>query len=118
MNRQLITYKSLLPVQTNPATSEDARLLGDGYDFQVQVDSHFYLAEIKGVRSTYGSIRLTENEFKKADEYKDDYVLAVISNLYEIPKITTIFNPINNFSFQKQVLNQQQVTYNSKTINW
>jgi len=23
MNRQLITYKSLLPVQTNPATSDD-----------------------------------------------------------------------------------------------
>ena len=45
---------------------EDARLLGDGYDFQIQVNSRFILAEVKGLRSNYGSIRLTENEFLKA----------------------------------------------------
>ncbi len=36
---------------------EDARLFGDGYDFQIQIDSRFVLAEVKGLRSSYGSIR-------------------------------------------------------------
>lgn len=29
---------------------EDARLLGDGYDFQINVKNTYYLAEIKGIR--------------------------------------------------------------------
>ena len=44
---------------------EDARLFGDGYDFQIQIDSRFVLTEIKGVRSKSGSFRFTENEFLK-----------------------------------------------------
>src|SRR3989304_6217597 len=64
----------------------DARLFGDGYDFQIQIDSRFVLTETKGIRSTYGSVRLTENEYSKAQEYKDDYGLVVVSNLGVLPK--------------------------------
>ena len=45
---------------------EDARLLGDGYDFQITVQPKFYLAEVKGLRSSNDSVRITENEFNKA----------------------------------------------------
>jgi hypothetical protein len=40
---------------------EDARLFGDGYDFQVNVNEHYYLAEIKGIRANKGRFRMTEN---------------------------------------------------------
>jgi len=44
---------------------EDARLYGDGYDFQVSVNNSLYLAEIKGIREKKGKFRLTENEYIK-----------------------------------------------------
>ncbi len=55
---------------------EDARILGDGYDFQIEVQSHFFLTEIKGLRTDYGSIRMTKNEFVKAKEYNNDYAFV------------------------------------------
>ena len=30
---------------------EDARLFGDGYDFQINVNNSLYLAEVKGIRA-------------------------------------------------------------------
>jgi len=43
---------------------EDARLFGDGYDFQIRVESRYYLAEVKGLRAASGGIRMTANEFR------------------------------------------------------
>ena len=97
---------------------DDARLYGDGYDFQVKVAEKYFLAEIKGVRTLAGSIRLTENEFLKASEYKDEYGLVVVSNLAELPKMTTIFNPIANLSLTKKRVTQTQVTYHSEHVAW
>lgn len=97
---------------------EDGRLFGDGYDFQVQTTDRYILAEIKGLRASYGSVRLTENEFLKAEEYKNDYGLIVVSNLSDVPKMTAIFNPVANFSLKKQVVSQSQVTYHSEAISW
>ena len=73
---------------------EDARLWGDGYDFQVQCDNSYFLAEVKGLRTTKGSIRLTQNEYNKASEYKNDYILVVVSNLTNTTKLNNIKNPI------------------------
>lgn len=97
---------------------DDARLYGNGYDFQVKVSERYYLAEVKGVRSVSGSIRLTENEFLKANDYKDEYGLVIVSNLADQPKMTTIFNPIANLALSKKVLNQSQTTYHSEYIPW
>lgn len=82
---------------------DDARLFGDGYDFQIQVSEKYYLAEVKGIRALSGNIRLTENEFLKAGEYKDEYSLVVISNLVDSPKMTAIFNPIANLALTKKM---------------
>jgi hypothetical protein len=97
---------------------DDARLYGDGYDFQIKVSEKYFLAEVKGVRTLTGSVRLTENEFVKAREYKDQYGLVVISNLAELPKMTTVFNPIANLQLTKKVVSQSQVTYHSKYVHW
>jgi hypothetical protein len=83
---------------------EDARLYGDGYDFQISVNEKSYLAEIKGIRDKKGKFRLTENEYKKALEYKNDYIITLILNLNEIPKILTIENPIKNLEFEEKFI--------------
>lgn len=79
----------------------DARLYGDGYDFQINFNKNFLLAEVKGIRGKSGSLRFTENEFKKASEYKDDYILSIVLNLSEIPNFKTISNPVKNLDFRK-----------------
>ena len=90
---------------------EDARLLGDGYDFQIQVGQRFYLAEIKGLREKRGAIRMTEREYKSAKVYKDDYALIVVSNLSDVPLLRPFFNPAENMKFDKSLVTQNQVTY-------
>jgi hypothetical protein len=52
---------------------EDARLFGDGYDFQIEVPSRFILAEVKGLQIRQGGVRLTDKEYRKAEEHRDDY---------------------------------------------
>lgn len=97
---------------------DDARLFGDGYDFQIQVAEKYFLAEIKGVRTHFGSIRFTENEIMRAREYKTEYGLVVVSNLIGLPKMTTIFNPIDSIALKRRVVSQNQITYHSGSLSW
>ncbi|MBA2380151.1 MAG: DUF3883 domain-containing protein [Blastocatellia bacterium] len=91
---------------------EDARLFGDGYDFQVDKNKNTFLAEIKGIREKRGKLRLTEKEYKKAEEYKDDYVLTVVSNLNDIPIFKIFRNPAKNLAFEKKdILPRMQIEY-------
>jgi hypothetical protein len=86
------------------AVLDDARLYGDGYDFQMNINSNYYLAEVKGIRAEKGRFRLTENEYKKAQEYKDKYIIAIVLNLNNIPNFVIIDNPIKNLKFSKVTL--------------
>lgn len=97
---------------------EDARILGDGYDFQIEVNTHFYLAEIKGLRTKYGSIRLTKNEYDKAKEVKSDYTIVVVSNLSDLPQMSVVFNPIVNIILTEKTVNTKQISYHSNPLKW
>lgn len=97
---------------------EDARLWGDGYDFQLQKDNHYFLAEIKGVREQSGSVRLTQNEFNKATEFTEDFFLVVVSNLNNIPKLNCIRNPIVNIDFVCQETHTISKNYITNSIKW
>lgn len=97
---------------------EDARLLGDGYDFQIKIKTHFFLVEVKGIRKPAGAFRMTEKEFKQAAEYQNEYGLVIISNLENVPKMTTIFNPIENLVLEKKSANTLQISYHSRSLNW
>lgn len=97
---------------------EDARHWGDGYDFQINSNNKYLLAEIKGVRAKSGSIRITQNEFDKAEEYKDDYFLVVISNLSKTPKMNVFENPLKKIDFRKKEINTIQMNYHSNHLNW
>lgn len=91
----------------NGAKLDDARLYGDGYDFQMKINSTFYLAEVKGIRARKGRFRLTENEYVKAQEYKDRYIITIVSNLNDIPKFITIENPVKNLQFTKRIISSK-----------
>ena len=97
---------------------EDARLLGDGYDFQIKLPTKNFLVDIKGVRETSGAFRMTDREFRCAREYKNSYGLVVVSNLENIPKMTTIFNPIQEIYLKRIVRRDVQISFHSKSINW
>lgn len=88
---------------------EDARLYGDGYDFQVNVCENSFLAEVKGIRAKKGRFRLTENEFIKAKEYKNDYILTLVLNLDNLPTFLTIEDPLKNLKFQEKIIKSKEV---------
>jgi len=90
------------------AILNDARLYGDGYDFQMNINSNYYLAEVKGIREEKGRFRLTENEYKKAQEYKEKYIISVVSGLNNIPNFIIIDNPIKNLKFKKVIISSQE----------
>ena len=91
----------------------DARMLGDGYDFQISVRDQFFLAEIKGIRGHTGGIRMTENEFNKAMEYSDDYALVVVANLHHIPEMQSVFDPTKNMKFVDKQIASRQLYYHA-----
>ncbi len=99
-------------------TLQDARTFGDGYDFQIKMRNKYFLVEVKGLQTNYGSVRLTNKEFITSRKYKNDYILAVVSNLEDIPKIKTIFNPTENLILTKQVIVQEQISFHSKSLQW
>ena len=92
----------------NNGILEDARLYGDGYDFQINVNENSFLAEVKGIRAKKGRFRLTENEYQKANEYKNDYVVTLVLNLDDLPTFLTIENPIKNLKFEERIIKSKE----------
>lgn len=97
---------------------EDARLWGDGYDFQIQMGEKYLLAEVKGVREKTGSIRMTQCEYDKAQEFLSDYFLVVVSNLSNTPKLNLVENPLHTLNFTRKEIKSVQSNYHSETIIW
>lgn len=87
---------------------EDARLYGDGYDFQINVNENSFLAEIKGIRAKKGKFRLTENEYFKAKEYQNDYIITLVLNLDDLPSFLTIENPLKNLKFEERIIKSKE----------
>ena len=112
----MTNYKNI-PTFEN-AVIEDARLWGGGNDFQIKLNSKYFLAEVKGVREQSGSIRLTQSEFEKALEFKQDYFLVVVSNLISSPKFSCISNPLQNLDFTSKEIKSVQLNYHTSALNW
>lgn len=88
---------------------EDARLYGDGYDFQINVNESLFLTEVKGIREKKGRFRLTQNEYFKAQEYKSDYIITLVLNLNDLPTFLTIENPLKNLKFEEKIIKSKEV---------
>jgi hypothetical protein len=87
---------------------EDARLYGDGYDFQIIVNNSTYLTEVKGIRAQKGRFRLTEKEYLMAEEYKNDYIITLVLNMNDLPTFLTIENPIKNLKFKEILIKSKE----------
>jgi hypothetical protein len=85
---------------------DDARLYGDGYDFQVNVNHNSFLAEVKGIRAKKGKFRLTENEYLKAQEYQHEYIITLVLNMDDIPSFLAIDNPLKNLHFEERIISR------------
>lgn len=99
-------------------TLEDARLWGDGYDFQIKSMDKYFLIEVKGVREKTGAIRMTQKEFEKASEYREDYFLVVVSNLSHTPKLNFIINPLQHIKLTPKITYTTQTNYYSDSLCW
>jgi len=97
---------------------EDARLFGDGYDFQIEVPSRFILAEVKGLQTRQGAIRFTDKEYRKAQEHQGDYGLVVVCNLCDAPRMSFVADPTREFKFRRQVVAAEAVSYHSEHLAW
>lgn len=97
---------------------EDARMLGDGYDFQIKTEEKFFLAEVKGIKEQKGAFRMTQKEYQVASNYKTDYILIIVSNMIKSPKISYFSNPLERFKLQKREIQTIQTNYHSETLNW
>ncbi len=97
---------------------EDARLWGDGYDFQIQIANNFLVTEVKGVREPKGSIRLTIKEFEQANNFLNTYFLVVVSNLNGMPKMTAIQNPSRAMPFERKDNPSIQTYFHTGSIKW
>ncbi len=109
-------YRTISPFANGAL--QDARLFGDGYDFQIAVESDYFLAEVKGVRGNTGGIRFTNNEFEKASEFRGKFCLAVVSSLEAVPRINVFFDPLNELKFKKQLIRSEQVCYALPARRW
>jgi len=87
---------------------EDARLYGDGYDFQINVNESSFLAEIKGIKEKKGRFRMTEKEYKMAADYKNDYIVTIVLNMRDLPTFLTIENPVCNLKFEEKIIKSKK----------
>lgn len=100
------------------ARIKDARLFGDGYDFQIETNGGYFLAEVKGLKTKQGNVRFTKNEYEKAQEYKEFYALIVVSNIADIPMMVSIFNPVQSIPFEKRIIKSEQIEFHSQNRFW
>lgn len=55
---------------------------------------------------------MTENEYRQASKFGDDYILSVVMNLTEIPYFKLVRNPIKNLEFRQITKTQKtQIEY-------
>ena len=58
-------------------------------------------------------MRLTAKEFEKAKEFQSDFILSLVTNLDDIPKLVLIDNPLKHFEFNKNIIKNEIIEYRS-----
>ena len=52
-------------------------------------------------------MRLTAKEFEKAKEFQSDFILSLVTNLDDIPKLVLVDNPLKHFEFKKKIIKNE-----------
>ena len=58
-------------------------------------------------------MRLTAKEFEKTKKFQSDFILSLVTNLDDIPKLVLIDNPLNHFEFKKSIIKNEVIEYRS-----
>ena len=58
-------------------------------------------------------MRLTAKEFEKAKEFQSDFILSLVTNLDDIPKLVLVDNPLKHFEFNKNIIKNEIIEYRS-----
>ena len=72
---------------------------GDGYDLKVRKGDEELYIEVKG-RRRLSDIDLTPDQTKKAIEYKDRYIVIIVFNIPNEPRISFIRDPAREINFK------------------
>lgn len=88
----------------------DTRDLGCGYDFEIRNTETFYI-EVKGLASESGGILFTNKEWKTAQKHKGNYILALVSNIDQDPKMKFISNPTEKLVGKKSIVTTIQIQW-------
>jgi hypothetical protein len=81
-------------------TLQDARLFGDGYDFQIDTNNNFYLAEVKGIKENKGvmvAIECSQLLISNAYLMPNKRIAVVASLSAELSYINYNYNDIDIF---------------------
>lgn len=98
---------------------EDARLWGNGFDFQITDTMNIInLVEVKGVRTQNGAIRMTDKEYSIARAYKDTFHLVIVANLNHAPYMNCITNPLESLQLTKYYIELKQISYHTLPLEW
>ena len=82
-----------------------------GYDFKCN-DPELFI-EIKGCLDNLGSIRLTNREWELAREQREKYILVIVYQIDDEPKMKKFVDPYNTFN---DVIKEQTVLVKSLHI--
>ena len=55
------------------------------------------------------NVYLNTGEYQKAKEYTKDYILTIILNLNDTPKIVTVDNPVNCLAFEEVIRKPEEI---------
>lgn len=89
----------------------DRRDFGGGYDFKIETNNVEYFIEVKGQSQIAGGVLFTSKEWQVAKTKKDEYFLAIVSDISSRPVISFIQDPYGKLNAKKSLTKTIQISY-------
>jgi hypothetical protein len=90
----------------------DTRDYGCGYDFEIQQSNdQSVFVEVKGLSQTSGGILFTNKEWETAKKHKKNYVIALVTNIDDSPRIRFISNPAETLQPKRNIITTVQTQW-------
>lgn len=105
-------FKEYHTAHSKPFKGEliDTRDIGCGYDFEIK-HTKTYCIEVKGLANGKGGVLFTNKEWETALRLKDDYILALVTDVNQKPTIRFISNPAEKLQAKKNIVATIQIQW-------
>ncbi len=95
---------------SNVSTVKDVSSQNLGYDLELILkNGEHQFVEVKSVESLGESISITNNEYSTANQYQNDFILAIACQDDSGIEVCLINNPINTLALTKRVVRWEWV---------